>query len=146
MMVDAESEEYSIVQRLPLKRCPRARCLHAWEYLRIRCCCLGQNLCLPLELVGAAHRLVIERFEALDERVRILSEHQGIGTQSAVVLIFRGVCPILLLPIRQGAILANETCQTLIKTDVAFKPDSLVQHFVEDRIDQKSIVISEHTR
>src|SRR5262249_57290969 len=88
-MVDAESEEHSIVQRLPLKKVPIARCLHAWEHLRIRGHRLGQNLCLPLELVGAADRLVIERFEALDERVRILPEHQSIGAQSAVVLIFR---------------------------------------------------------
>src|SRR5678816_4046185 len=42
--------------------------------------------------------------------------------------------------------LANETRQTFIKTDVAFKPDGLMQHFVDDRIDQKRIVIGEHTR
>jgi hypothetical protein len=49
----------------------------------------------------------------------ILLEHQGIGTQRAVVLIFRGLYPIPLLQIGQCAMLADETCQTLIKTNAA---------------------------
>src|SRR5439155_20272165 len=91
-------------------------------------------------------RRAIQRLETRDEGLYILLEHQGIGTQRAVVLIFWCVYAIPLPQIGQRAMLADEIRQTLVKTDTAFNPDGLMQHFVNDRIDQKNIVVGEHAR